>query len=550
MKRTPTIAAGTGLLCLVILALVSCRPRSTPRAASEHGGSANPASTQQLVRPVVASLSELRPIAASAQRPDREGEGSSRIESSFTEAEILELIAQAHRLPADPDVQVLGEGEGDLDFSAGTSFDSIEVTECCGSGTLNPPDPEVAVGRSHVIAVVNAALEIYDKAGTSLVGPLDFESFFSVLGLGCTIFPFDPNAIYDESADRYVIGADGNGSEYCVAVSQTSDATGAYNFYAFPVDVGGQFFDYPHAGVGTDAIYVGANMFGSNTGRVFAFDKAAMYAGAAAASATRSLGGDTTPQPMNVKGTFPTDGRHYILTSRSGAGIFQLYSWVDPFGTDVLTPVATLNLPAVHGVAIGFGVGSPQPEGANINSIGPRPLDFEYRDGFGWMTNLVSCNPGSGTVNCVQWAQIDVGSGSVEQAGVFASDGEYRIFPDLAVDACGNMAVGYTKTDTTIFPSVWIAGRHATDPPGTIQGEVEIKAGEVAFGETRWGDYSGMTVDPDGVTFWYLGEYSKDTITSRNWGTFVGSVRFDDCAALFADGFESGDTSTWTNTVP
>ncbi len=542
MKHPRSLAVGLGLLCLPALLIVLhvSRPTSSPGSVTE------------LAHPVVASLSELRPPAANPLRPNRDGEGDERIESNVSEAEILELIAQAHQLPADPGVQVLGQDRQGLTFSAGTSFDSIDVTECCFSGTLNPPDPELAVGRDHVVAVVNSSLEIYDKSGTSLLGPLDFETFFSVLGQGCTFFPFDPNALYDESADRYVIAADGNGTEYCVAVSQTGDATGAYNFYAFEVDVNFEFFDYPHAGIGEDAIYVGANMFGGGTGRVFAFEKAAMYAGTPAASRTHSIGADFTPQPMNVKGAFAGDGLHYIIAQRAGAGQFQLYSWADPFGADTLTSITTLDLPAVHGVAIGFGVSSPQSGGVGINSIGPRPLDFEYRDGFGWMTNLVSCNPGAGTVNCVQWAQIDVGAASVAQAGVFATDAEYRIFPDLAVDGCGNMMVGYTKTTAATLPGVWIAGREAGDPLGTIQGELEIKAGEVPFGESRWGDYSGMTIDPDGATFWYLGEYSKDVASGRNWGNFVGSARFDNCvpSGVFADGFESGDTSRWPTTVP
>lgn len=540
MKQTLALA-----LCLVVFCLLAVATTDNPRF--NQGGSERP-----LVEPVTGTIADLVPGTVKAARPTREGEGSSRIESSFSEAEIRQMIADALALPPDPNVQRLGQTDGVVDFSVDTTFDSIDVTDCCASGTLNPPDPELAVGPNHVVAVVNSALEIYDKTGTSLLGPLDFETFYSVLGLGCTIFPFDPNVLYDEVADRYIIAADGDGTEYCVGVSQTGDPLGVYNFYAFPVDVGGAFFDYPHAGLGDDAIYVGANMFGGGTGRVFAFEKAAMYAGDPATSVNHDLGGDSTPQPMNIKGTFPADGVHYILTSRSGAGVFELYSWEDPFGANTLTDVATIDLPATHGVSVGFGVNSPQSGGVSLGSIDPRALDFEYRNGSGWVTNLVSCNPGGGTVNCVQWGEILVGTATVSQAGVFATDGEYRIFPDLAVNACGDMAVGYTKTESSIFPSVWVAGRAAGDAPGTIQGELEIKAGEVVFGESRWGDYSGMTADPDGSTLWYLGEYSKDVASSRNWGNFIGSVTFDSCASgtIFADGFESGDTQGWSNTVP
>jgi hypothetical protein len=543
----PTFVLATGLLALCFLALAT----STGRSSTDDRLSLAANGRVSLVEPVTAFAADLVPGSVKALRPDREGERS-RIESSFSEQEVLQLIAEALVLPADPGVQVLGHFGVAPGFSVSTSFDSIDVSQCCGSGTLNPPDPELAVGRDHVIALVNAALEIYDKSGTSLLGPIDLESFYAALGGGCTIFAFDPNVLYDESADRYIIAADGNFDDYCVAVSQTGDATGTYNLYSFPVDVGGAMFDYPHAGVGVDAIYVGANMFGSGTGRIFAFDKLAMYAGLAAGSVTHDLGSDSTPQPMNIKGAFPIDGKHYIITSRSGAGVFELYSWEDPFGADTLTDVATIDLPAAHGVTVGFGVGSPQSGGTAINSIDPRALDFEYRDGSGWLTNLVSCNPGAGTVNCVQWGQVDVGTATVTQAGVFATDGDYRIFPDLAVNGCGDMLVGYTKTNAGMFPSVWVAGRTACDPAGTIQGEVEIKAGEVAFGESRWGDYSGLTADPDGATLWYLGEYSKDTTSTRNWGTYIGSVTFDTCTAatLFADGFECGETSRWDEAMP
>jgi hypothetical protein len=39
-----------------------------------------------------------------------------------------------------------------------------------------------------------------------------------------------------------------------------------------------------------------------------------------------------------------------------------------------------------------------------------------------------------------------------------------------------------------------------------------------------------MTIDPDGKTFWYLGEYSKDTGTNNGrWGTHIQSFSFAGC---------------------
>jgi len=49
----------------------------------------------------------------------------------------------------------------------------------------------------------------------------------------------------------------------------------------------------------------------------------------------------------------------------------------------------------------------------------------------------------------------------------------------------------------------------------------------------RWGDYSAMTIDPDGCTFWYTNEYYQSpqptTLLADNWQTRIGSFKFSSC---------------------
>lgn len=425
--------------------------------------------------------------------------------------------------------------------TSGAKFDSIDYTECCGGGGNVPPDPELAVGPNHVIAVVNVAFEIYNKNGVSLVGPTTFASFLAA-DPNCTGV-FDPNALYDEAADRYVLGIDADGTHYCLAVSQTGDPTGSWNIYSFATtNSRREFFDYPHAGVGQDAIYMGANIFNGNRygeGRVWAFDKWAMYNGQAAASAVRGLGAsEDTPQPLNLhgfnQGTWPTSGPHYIFTETNYDGsTHTVFSWSDPFGANTFSTVGTINLNAATGVTAGMPVDTPQLGGQTIQANDFRPQDFEYRNGYAWSSSTIACNPGSGTVNCVRWAQIDPATATVAMAGVYGSNGDYRTFADLAVNACDDMAVGYTKSSTSIYPSIWYTGRQSTDSAGTLQAEAQLKAGEITYtsfetsAPRRWGDYTEMTIAPDGVTFWYLGEYSKNTgTTNGRWGTYIGSFSY------------------------
>ncbi len=518
----------------------------------------------QTSSPIVVNLSD---IPANVYDPDNQLDRWRRGEIDLDEADGIRSAAEmaalrqaALNLPPMTSAQSVQATEeiGANVPAANVSFDSIDYTECCGGGGNVPPDPEMAVGPNHVIAVVNVAFEIYDKSGNSLSGPTTFASFMAS-DPTCTGV-FDPNALYDEEADRFILGIDADGTDYCIAVSQTSDPTGSWNIYSFnTVLTGSEFFDYPHAGVGRDAIYMGANMFTSTflEGRVWAFDKNAMYDGLTASSVMQQLGSaEDTPQPLNLhgwsQGTWPTSGPHYILTETDYNGAdHTIFSWDDPFGANSFTVAGTVDLNAATGVTAGAPLDTPQDTGGTLQANDWRPQDFEYRNGSGWTTMTVSCNPGSGSVNCVRWAQIDLSSMTVTQAGVYGTDGDYRTFADLAVNHCDDMAIGYSKSNTSSYPGVWYNGRLGTDTSGTLMSEALIKAGEIEYtsfeatAPRRWGDYTEMAIDPDGVTFWYLGEYSKNTgTTSGRWGTWISSMDLGSCSVGPVETPTPGPTST------
>jgi hypothetical protein len=506
--------------------------------------------TQEKALPTVVNLAD---IPAGVYDPDNQydrwlrGEIDLEGEDILSDEEIAILQEEALKLAPDNSIQLASQGPGMRAPMANTGFDSIDFTECCGGGGVAPPDPEIAAGPNHLIAVVNVAFEVYDKSGNSLAGPTTFYSFFGALpNCGAA---FDPNVLYDEKENRWMIGVDADGTHYCAAVSQTGDPLGSWNIYAFQTGNSSQFFDYPHAGIGEDAIFVGANIFDGSflESRIYALEKAAMYAGDPAGILTQNLGRyEDTPQPMNAhgwnQGTWPSDLKHYTLTEvRFNGREHTLWVWDGPFsGPNTFGFVGIINLNEATGVTAGYPVKVPQASGHPLKANDLRPLDFEYRNGFGWTTSTISCNPGVGLVNCLRWAQIDLSTGEIGPAGagVYSSLGDYRFFPDLAVNSCNDMAIGYTKSSTSMWPSIWFTGRESADLPGALQAESELKAGEIEYTsfETvvprRWGDYTGMTIDPDGQTFWYIGEYSKDTgTTAGRWGTYIGSFTYPECAS-------------------
>ena len=161
----------------------------------------------------------------------------------------------------------------------------------------------------------------------------------------------------------------------------------------------------------------------------------------------------------------------------------------------------------------------------------------------------------------LRWYEIRDPDGSpvIYQQGTYApgvSDGIHRWMGSIAMDAVGNMAIGYSASDgTATYPSVWYAGRLAGDPAGTMpQGEGSIVNGTGSqLSSSRWGDYSSMNIDPvDDCTFWYVNQYIPTT-SAVGWRLRVGAFAFPDCSAagpIFTDDFEDGTTDAWSRVVP
>src|SRR5436190_16581099 len=105
---------------------------------------------------------------------------------------------------------------------------------------------------------------------------------------------------------------------------------------------------------------------------------------------------------------------------------------------------------------------------------------------------------------------------------------------------------------TALNPAILYAGRLAGDPINTItQTETTLIAGTgTQSGNcgssscTRWGDYSAMSLDPNGCTFWYTNMYYVTTGLSFN--TRVGSFSFPSCTPVGNGGTLRG-TVTFTS---
>lgn len=436
-----------------------------------------------------------------------------------------------------------------------------------------PPDTQGDVGPNHYVQWVNLSFAVYNKTtGAVMLGPINGNQIWTGFGGVCeTTNHGDPIVLYDHLADRWFISQlsyPGGASGYhaCIAISTTPDPTGTwfrYDFLYSSVNLN----DYPKFGVWPDGYYMTANQFANGSSwagaGVMAFERDKMLLGQTAQTVYFNLFG-VNPNfggmlPSDLDGPPPPAGSpNYFLEMDDSAWIppadaIRLWkfavNWTTPgsstFGlagqpNAVLDTAPFAPMPCVN---VGSRDCIPQPPpgtaSSMLDALGDRLMHrVQYRN-FGTHESLVANNTvdaGSGRAG-VRWYEIRSPNGTptIFQQGTYApADTEHRWMASLAMDAGGNIGLGYSASSLTVFPSIRYTGRLSGDPAGTMpQGEGSFIAGTGSQTHTasRWGDYSMMSVDPtDGCTFYYTQEYLLIS-GSAPWRTRIGSFKFPSCSA-------------------
>ena len=428
--------------------------------------------------------------------------------------------------------------------TAGLNFDGISYS---GFGSA-PSDANGAVGATQYVQVVNARFAVYDKtSGVLLMGPVGVNTIWSGFGGDCQGSNLgDPIVVYDKAAARWVISrhaaTGSNPWVQCVAVSSTSDATGSYHRYSFPL--GTNFPDYPKLSVWPDAYYLTNDMlipptFKGAGANVCALDRAAMIAGQTATSQCFQLAATTLSLlPADLDGATPppAGSPNYIVSLGTNALNFWKFhvDWQTPANTTLTGPSSI----PVAGFTEACNGGFCIPQGGTtqvLDSVGDRLLfRFAYRN-YGAFESLVVAHTVSIASSAgVRWYEIRNPGGTpvVFQQGTFSPDTNFRWVPSVAMDKAGDLAVGYSVSSNTMSPSIRYTGRVPSDALNTLEAETSIieGTGSQINNDNRWGDYTAMTVDPvDDCTFWYTNQYL--TVNGGpNWHTRIASFSFPSCA--------------------
>ena len=335
--------------------------------------------------------------------------------------------------------------------------------------------------------------------------------------------------------------------------------------------------DYPGFEVDEEAIYVTANMF-RFPGVAGAYGGARLWIVAKGAGSGGFYDGGgcavtmhdpyaatpgsvaTTTMPAEVRGAGgagPGVGTYLVSYSGLSDGVLEYVQVIrvnNPLGavsfTHEFLPVGDLET-----FVIGTLPDAPQLGGPELIEVNDRrALDAVWSNNGLYITTTLLPDgpalPGLADHTTAYWFHLDTsavtGSGSPaglltlaqqgglpgEELAAIPGDVIVTYFPSVAVNSLGEVKFGFSASGASIFAAAATAGRKPSDAPGTTRPAVITHPGTDYYVRTfdapacqtpparnRWGDYSGMSVDPtDERIFWIFNQMAITRGTPTSGG--------------------------------
>jgi hypothetical protein len=430
---------------------------------------------------------------------------------------------------------VAGELTGQVRANPRANFPGIDATP------WSPPDPTLAVGPNHIVETVNMDIAWYGKDGTlqfrSRLDNSGSPGFFE--GVGGGAFTFDPKCFYDHESGRFFVLAleqysSGQQSYITFAVSDDSDPNGVWYKYRTNsvVTISGQKYwvDYPGLGYDGDAFYVNGNLFGFSSGfggvLFRSIDKSSVLSGGTAQWTDIRNGNAGSVQASQH---FGSNAAPYFIEHWSNSSLMM---------TAIRNPLTAPQLVTREVTVPSYSGGSDAPNnGGSLDVLDGRLINAMWRN-----ERLVTghgVKPSGASTTQSRWYEIDTRgwpeSGQnptlVQSGNINGGSGVYTWFPALYINEAGDIGLVTAHSSSSLFASVRYTGRAAGDPAGTMGALQTGKVGNQAV-SGRWGDYFDMALDPDGCTFWLVGEYYEN----GGWDTWIQSFTVSECCRVDLNG--------------
>lgn len=429
--------------------------------------------------------------------------------------------------------------------------ESLKVTGITKTA-FDPADPELAVGPTHIVQVVNSRIAFFERHTGTKVFDLDlgiipsatkglFEDFVAE---GSLIF--DPRTCYDPIAKRFYATVMEKNDEKKIwrihlAVSDDSDPNGVWHFFRFSHSMVWEkkdtWADYNTVGYNKDSVAlpylaftVGANakLYGS---RVFVIRKSTILK-----AGTPSFKVFNIPNTYTVQAARTADSG---LDRLYGVGVTSSTAMrVYCFRDLTTTPTMSYTDVAIPEVAFDYKF-MPATRDSRTMSIHDRFLSMAFRGGtFVTVRNTLEF-PTNATDKRygIRWYEVNPngwpGAGLnqpklVQNAVLFGSVGRHYYMPAINKNADGDIGLTCTYSSSAITATTVFVGRKKDltlgklNVPIVLYTSPAVKFG-ASTGAQRWGDYIGTEIDPvDGLSFMSTNMYARNPDFGWNT-TLVGS---------------------------
>ncbi|MFN0275788.1 MAG: T9SS type A sorting domain-containing protein [Chitinophagales bacterium] len=410
-------------------------------------------------------------------------------------------------------------------------------------------DNNLAVGPNHVVQMINSnsfssLIRVWNKEGDLLI---DRKYFFDLTG---ELDYGDPNIIYDQQADRFVISFlySGMANKLILCASQTADPTGAWYYYIINTPYG--FPDYEKLAVWGDS-YIITTAAGKPA--IYAINRAEVLAGTVSLPVLNfkpyripNIGWQGC-SPVNQTGAFDVPADEPAIVARviddawfapspseDRLELFELHiNWDDPESSFMSEPIE-LPIENYNSDLCGFNSNSCLDQKGSSIKLWPVSNFItdkaQYRNFDDYQSIVCShvCNAdGSGTAG-VRWYELRKetgGSWYIHQQSTYQPTGDHRWISSVTINDAGSIALGYNISSNEIYPGMRITGRTVCDELNMMAEEVSAKEGTSHNFTLNYGDYNGIVTDPVDGTFWFTGQFNS----SPHWSTNVVHFSIEAC---------------------
>jgi hypothetical protein len=431
----------------------------------------------------------------------------------------------------------------------------------------SPPDVSMATGMDHLVMAINTGIIITNK-NTGYIDTIANSTFWGGLGFSDL---FDPKILYDQASNRWIMTIVAQrtsaASAICLAVSQTFDPTGNWTVFSTDADPANIYwFDYPSIGFSNDKIVITGNMFtftGTSASfvRTYIYNKIDLYNGIIAAAI--NYFDDASYFTLVPAIAYDNVSNVYCAAQKNGS-VGQLYrnTISGSAAAPTMSGLSTIDYP--YAWASGAGDILPQAGTAiKINGGDTRLLSYILRGNVGYIAFTGTYPSGSPSSSGATFASFNNTTLAViDLAAFYDPAGTWMTaFPNLTVNANGVILVSCSYFSTTTYGASAVGIWHPGDGAYSNAVVYATKFGEDIYnrpfgGRNRWGDYSGICVDPsDDKTIWMAGEYATPRDPgpgASRWGTWFSKYCADCPANLTLSGTMTSNTlkkSEVTNTI-